>query len=537
MLPGDEKGLAYKAEWIPGDCNVKGYLLSLFPDVAAISDCSMYGTCGAPMSALDTALFLTETSTSHEADTVPLFSVFPATQLDPATSPDVTVSGNTYTHQSSIIQSDHPRFHSTQTILTSFVSVSTDPAEAQSQTSTYIPAVPASSLHKPAISTIPPPLPSPPRPMTALQTPRQSAKLDATSRVPGVTVSSDDHSQTTITLSPLALGTTISSAISSAIPAATPVMVVISGSSTHFVVGTSTIHNPFNPFSVPSTALQPIVIGTDTISPNTASQYIISSQVYKPGDLVTLRPSSGNTPASVITLGSKPFVNPNSVITIGAGTSTTILTLQTSGSLTHLIIGSSTYKVPAVPASAAPVGPSPITIGTEVVTRNSASQYIVAGQTLLPGSSITIGSGTSTIVLALQTSNSGTELVIGTSIISILDVPIPTQPTGLAPITIGTQIITANAASQYVIGSQTLVPGGPAIILSGTRISLEPSVTALVVGTSTAGLGRYIISGLGGGNVTSTQGAVPLQGRAKTLNARMLWMYISAVIAFLLAIE
>ena len=52
-------------------------------------------------------------------------------------------------------------------------------------------------------------------------------------------------------------------------------------------------------------------------------------------------------------------------------------------------------------------------------------------------------------------------------------------------------------ASQYIIAGQTLVPGGPPITVSGTRISLAPQATDIIIGTSTEGLGRLITAGVG----------------------------------------
>jgi len=82
------------------------------------------------------------------------------------------------------------------------------------------------------------------------------------------------------------------------------------------------------------------------------------------------------------------------------------------------------------------------------------------------------------------------------------------------PLTIGAQIVTANSLNQYIVGGQTLTPGG-VITVSGTRVSLSADETAVVVGSSTEGLGGYIIGGFGGsggngsnsgGNGTGTQG-------------------------------
>jgi hypothetical protein len=69
--------------------------------------------------------------------------------------------------------------------------------------------------------------------------------------------------------------------------------------------------------------------------------------------------------------------------------------------------------------------------------------------------------------------------------------------------------VTANAQSEYVVGGQTLVPGGPGIVISGTTISLAPGATQVVVGSSTAGLGTVILSGLGGSGATETGAETP----------------------------
>lgn len=75
--------------------------------------------------------------------------------------------------------------------------------------------------------------------------------------------------------------------------------------------------------------------------------------------------------------------------------------------------------------------------------------------------------------------------------------PIPVDPpptatpqnTPLAPpvpiITLQGNTLTANAASAYILGSQTLAPGGAPITVSGTPISLAPSATALFVAGTT----------------------------------------------------
>ena len=64
---------------------------------------------------------------------------------------------------------------------------------------------------------------------------------------------------------------------------------------------------------------------------------------------------------------------------------------------------------------------------------------------------------------------------------------------------IGGQIYTANSLTDFVIAGQTLTPGG-SIVVNGTPISLPPGATDAVVGTSTVGVGGYIMSGFNGGD-------------------------------------
>jgi hypothetical protein len=73
-------------------------------------------------------------------------------------------------------------------------------------------------------------------------------------------------------------------------------------------------------------------------------------------------------------------------------------------------------------------------------------------------------------------------------------------------LTINGQTIAPNSQGDFVIGTQTLTPGGPAITVSGTPISLAPSATAIVVGGSTTALGSVIIPTFtnNGGDATGT---------------------------------
>ena len=150
----------------------------------------------------------------------------------------------------------------------------------------------------------------------------------------------------------------------------------------------------------------------------------------------------------------------------------------------------------------ATIAPPAFTIGGQTVRANSMNQYIVNGQTLTPGGVISI-SGT-----RVSLSPDEASLVVGTSVENLATTTPP-------PLTIDGQTITANPQSQYVIDGQTLTPGG-VVTVSGTRISLSPDETAVVVGTSMQDLGKSSAvqtesgSGKAPGTTTSNSSAANL---------------------------
>jgi len=92
-----------------------------------------------------------------------------------------------------------------------------------------------------------------------------------------------------------------------------------------------------------------------------------------------------------------------------------------------------------------------------MITADSASEYVIGSQALIPGSAI--------IVSGTPVSPGPSALVIGSSTHFLTSTAAPL-------LTIGGSTITANSASQYLISGQTLIPGGSAIIVSRTPISL-----------------------------------------------------------------
>ncbi len=210
---------------------------------------------------------------------------------------------------------------------------------------------------------------------------------------------------------------------------------MITNPSSQLIIAAPTI-NPGNPQS--TAAAKPIdrKIGEKPISFNSASEYIIGGQTLIPG-------------APAIT------------------TSGTIVLAPFAAAI--VIDGSTT------PLSSPPLLPT-LTIGGKQIIPNSASEYIIGGQTLIPGAPAITTSGT-TIGLA----PSAAAIVIDGSTTP------PSSPPLLPTLTIGGTAIVPNRASEYIIGGQTLVPGAPALAVSGTTVGLAPSASAIVIdGTATS---------------------------------------------------
>lgn len=243
-----------------------------------------------------------------------------------------------------------------------------------------------------------------------------------------------------------------------------------------------------------------LTLGSSTIAPNPYSEYIISSQTLAPGgpaitvgettyslatsasaivengQTQTLAPVGSLSTIPQITIGSSVVVaNPSSEFvyesqTISAGgpaitAGSVTYSLATSGSATFVVEnGATQHPVPSQTAAPA------ITFGSSVVTANSESAYIVGSQTLeAGGSAIAVGETTYFLV----TSASST-FVVQNDVTSALSVGAETT-TAAPAITIGSSIVTADSASKFIIGTQTLAPGSSAIEVQDTTYSLATS--------------------------------------------------------------
>ncbi|KAI9810598.1 MAG: hypothetical protein M1827_006160 [Pycnora praestabilis] len=264
----------------------------------------------------------------------------------------------------------------------------------------------------------------------------------------------------------------------------TAVLVVGSITYQRPVIGSSTINS--DPFSTPS-----VITAATQVSTGIPTGFVVAGNTLVPGgsgitisgtpvslnplgDIVVgstmISPNPTDNPA-VLTFAEQTFTAVSNGLIIGSQTlsangpgitlSGTPIYLGTSG---NLIIGTSTLSL--MPSG----GPKVLTVAGEIFTPAS-NALIIGGQTLSPG-------GTGITVSGVPMSLDGLDnLIVGTSTFTL-------QTTGSPKVfTIGGQTFIA-APNGFMVGSQTLSPGGPGMTISGTPVSLDPSGD-LILGAST----------------------------------------------------
>ena len=297
------------------------------------------------------------------------------------------------------------------------------------------------------------------------------------------------------------------------------------------VVGSSTQHLGI---ATPTGQAPIITFAGSTYTADRTSVFTIDDQTLSPGGIITVSgtPISLGSTASIAVIGSstQQLGTPNptgqgrlltfagstftadrsSVFTIAGQTLSPGGVITVSGtpislgpSATIVVIGSSTEIL----ASMKGTGTTKLmTYGGSTYTADAASDFIIAGQTLTPGGIITI-SGTpisldSSATIAIIGSSTETLAVKGTSTVEM--------------ITFGGLTYTADAASDFIIAGQTLIPGG-VITVSGTPILYASSGSDVVVGGTTEslmGLATYIMNGFGPAETSVGNGSDPFLGGA-----------------------
>ena len=280
--------------------------------------------------------------------------------------------------------------------------------------------------------------------------------------------------------------------------------------------------------AVPGLAIdgQSVIAGapTATIQGIPISLAASASAIVVDGSTTPLSP--GQTP--VITLGSQPVTaSPTSQYILGGRTlvpgaaaitiSGTPISVPTDGNA--VVVGGSTVAIPDAASLVRPV----ITLGNQVITVNSASEFPVGDQTLVPGApaitvaapasavaafgpsptALTVGGevftpnptafsidGTTISAGGPGVTVDGTSISLGPSGILNIDgsmLSLPVNEASPTAYTIGGQVFTPNPTA-FSIDGTTVSAGGPGAMVDGTIVSLRPS-GILEIGSNTISLG------------------------------------------------
>jgi hypothetical protein len=257
-----------------------------------------------------------------------------------------------------------------------------------------------------------------------------------------------------------------------------PSSVVAVGSQTLQPGGPAVVVGGVTPVSLVPSATAIVVGGTRTVQLPQVSQEPI------PPPLLTIG-SSTLTPNAATQF----FIAPGQTLTPG-GTATidgTLISLAPSASF--VVVGGSTQLLPAAaPGLTVSTRPAQIIVGSTTITalpaqnnnnnqNNSppAPTFVVDGQTLAPGGQAITVAGTT-----LSLAPGGTSIVVNGVTSAVAN---PPSSLVQAPITVGNNVFTPVPGSRdtFVIGDQTLSPGGLAITVSNTVLSLAPSASFVVV--------------------------------------------------------
>lgn len=236
-----------------------------------------------------------------------------------------------------------------------------------------------------------------------------------------------------------------------------------------------------------------VVVGTQTLSPGgpaitvdgtpvslapSATAIVIGGTTSKLPQAVT---TAAAPPPPVLTIGSTTLtanaatqfsVAPGQTLTPGGAVTISGTVISLAPSASFLVIGGSTQLLPTA-TPVVTVAPE-IVVGGTTFTGNSGLSFVIGGQTLAPGSVITV-SGTT-----ISLNPSGGSVIINSNTEPVITLPVTIGPL----LTVGNTVYTAISGSSYIIAGQTLTPGGT-ITVAGTTISLGPSASYAVINGAT----------------------------------------------------
>lgn len=193
------------------------------------------------------------------------------------------------------------------------------------------------------------------------------------------------------------------------------------------------------------------------------------------GSVPAPTPSPAFTPHAVTALDQILSITDPSAVAIAGSTLSIGGPAHISDGKYYSLAASGNLVAGTLPSSPGPSSPLVLSVAGSIYTANSASAFVLAGQTLTRGGQIEFHSTPISLAPSAQLA------VIGTST-QLLTTPAPTSNPAI--LTFAGSTYTANTASQFVIAGQTLAPGGT-ITASNTPISLPTGTNIAVIGTST----------------------------------------------------
>ncbi|TLD15343.1 putative glutamine-tRNA ligase [Venturia nashicola] len=298
-------------------------------------------------------------------------------------------------------------------------------------------------------------------PATSSQTPQIIIGDTTLPAIPTTLTASADSGTSPVLVPAFVIGTqTITLGTDSAVTiGGTPVAVQTSNGLTFAVVGdsghASTVQLSQDP-SKSTITPPPILVGGTTISPSVQTitpPLVISGQTLIPGEAVILTGDDG----AIVALATDSAGN--SILVAGGKTTTLASGVQS----TPIILAGYTFA----PQSALP-------------------GYVISGQSLTFGGSVTIQDRESTKIVLLTTNSLGQTLLISNGQSTVITSPVPT-PLNVNGITISP--IPSSSIFEYHISDKILTMGGT------ITIGMVPSQTILVLSTNSAGQSILIENG------------------------------------------
>ena len=182
---------------------------------------------------------------------------------------------------------------------------------------------------------------------------------------------------------------------------------------------------------------------------------------------------------------------------------------QIPNSVSSVAIGSGSGAISSVPLTSSdrtfPEEASSFTTALAVAVSTDAPTINIETQGTMAN-----GDGDSNVQ---SQSNSATMLAIGSGTSNVPAAATAAAAAKPPPVSIGSQILTADSETEYILGSQTLTPGAQSSV-SGTPVSLAVDATEAFIGSSTEGLVGYSTNGISAGSNVSTPEVMPFTGTA-----------------------